>query len=114
MALKIFKANDNEIVKIGDRANKMVVNLSKNEKSKNLIRIPNIKVIKKFIFLTFNAKKAFNQLWLAFVKASILQYFDLKSYILVKINALSYAIGRMFSQLNLDSDISLNNLNSNK
>ena len=41
----------------------------------------NIKVTKKPNFLTPNAKKAFNYLQPTFIKASILQHFDLENYI---------------------------------
>ena len=81
MALKTFKADDNKVVCNNNKANKMVVNLSKNNKFRNLTRLPNIKAIEEPIFLTFNAKKAFNYFEQAFIKASILQHFDLKSHI---------------------------------
>ena len=38
------------------------MNLSKNNKSRKLTGVPNIKATKEPIFLTFNAKKAFNYL----------------------------------------------------
>ena len=72
LAPKAFRANNNEVIGIGGRANRMIVNLSKNKKFRNLTHVLNIKVIKKSIFLTFNAKKAFNYLHLAFIKATIL------------------------------------------
>ena len=51
LALKIFIIDDNEIVNNNNsRINEMVVNLSKNNKSKNLIYIPNIGTIGEFIF----------------------------------------------------------------
>ena len=82
LALKAFKIDNNKIVNInGNRANKIVINLFKNKKSKNLIYISNIGAIKKPNFLIFDAKKTFNYLQLAFIKALILQHFDLKSYI---------------------------------
>ena len=63
MASKAFKANDNQVVNSdGGRTNKTVINLSKNNKSKNLTYIASIRVIKKSTFLTSNAKKAFNHL----------------------------------------------------
>ena len=63
-------ANDNKIVIISDsRANKMFVNLSKNNKSKNLMYMPNIGAMEQSIFLISNDKKAFNRL--AFIKSSI-------------------------------------------
>ena len=72
MVPKAFKANNNEIVKSnGGRANKTVVNLSKNNKSRNLMRVLNIGAIKKPTFITPNAKKAFNYLRQAFIKTSI-------------------------------------------
>ena len=37
--------------------------------------------MRKPIFLTSNAKKAFNYLKQIFIKAPILQHFDLKNYI---------------------------------
>ena len=112
MAPKAFKANDNKIVSGDDgRANRTVVNLSKNEKSRKLTRVPNIGAMKEPNFLTLNAKKAFNYLRLAFIKAPILQHFDPESYIRIKTDALGYAIGGMLSQLNLDSDASPNDSN---
>ena len=58
--------------------------------------------------------KAFNYLWLAFIKALIFQYFDLKSHISIKIDVSDYVIGGMLSQLNLDSNVLPNNSNLNK
>ena len=79
--------------------------------------MPNIRAISKPNFLTPNAKKALNYLWLAFIKALILQHFDLESHILIETNASSYAIDIVLSQFNVDSDAPLNDLkdsNSNK
>ena len=72
-ASKTFKIDDNEVVGIddGSKVNKTIVNLSKNNKSKNLIYILNIKAIRKPIFLIFNAKKIFNYLRQTFFKALI-------------------------------------------
>ena len=73
LALKAFKADSNGVVgDSSDRANKTVVNLSKNEKSRNLTRVLNIRAPGEPIFLTPNAKKTFNYLQLAFIKAPIL------------------------------------------
>ena len=73
LALKIFKIDDNKIVSSNnDRANKTIINLSKNNKFRNSTYISNIEAIKKPIFLTFDAKKAFNYLRQAFIKVSIL------------------------------------------
>ena len=58
--------------------------------------------------------KYLNYLQLAFIKALILQHFDLKSHIQIKTNALSYAIDGVLSQLNLDSNALSNNSNLNK
>ena len=55
------------------------------------------------MFLTTNAKKAFAELRQAFIKAPILNHFDLKHYIQIKTDALGYVIGRIFSQLTLDN-----------
>ena len=72
-APKAFRADNNKVVRDDSgRANGTVVNLSKNKKSRNLMRMPNIGAMGKPNFLTPNAKKAFNHLWLAFIKAPIL------------------------------------------
>ena len=78
------------------------------------MRMPNIGAIGKHNFLTPNAKKAFNQLQLAFIKAPILQYFDLESHIRIETDASGYAISRVLSQLNLNSNALSNNLNLDK
>ena len=62
LALKAFKVDNNEVVEDGDRVNKIVVNLSKTNKSKNLIYISNIGAIKKPAFSITNIKKTFNRL----------------------------------------------------
>ena len=113
MAPKAFEADDNEIVgDSGNETNKMVVNLCKNKKSRKLTRVLNIGAIKKLNFLTPIAKKVFNYLRLAFIKALIFQHFDLKSHNRIKNDASGYAIGKMSSQLNLDSNALLNDLNN--
>ena len=113
LALKAFRADDNEIVGDGgSRANETVKNLSKN-----LTCVPNIRAIRELNFLTSNAKKAFNYLRLTFIEAPIFRHFDLKSYIQIKTIASGYVIGRVLNQLNLNSNIPFNNqndLNSNK
>lgn len=48
--------------------------------------MPNIQATKKLIFLTPNAKKDFNYLWLAFMKALIFKHFDSKGYICIEKN----------------------------
>ena len=113
MALKAFRANNNKVVKgSSGRVDETVIDSSKskNKKSKKLMCIPNIRAIKKPNFLTLDAKKAFNHLKLAFIKALIFRNFDLKSHILIKTNASGYTIGGVLSQLNFDSDASSNNL----
>ena len=114
LAPRALKPDNNEMVEVGSRANGTVVNLSKNEKSKKSTRMPNIGATKKPNFLTSNAKKAFNHLRLAFIKALILQHLDLESHIQIKIDASGYAIGGVLSQLNLASDALLNDLNLNQ
>ena len=94
MALKPFKPNENEVVRVGNKANKLSKNLSKSKKSKNiksrdLIYMSNIIAIEKPIFLTSNDKKASNHLWLSFIKALTFLHFDLKSFIWIKTNILS-------------------------
>ena len=69
LALKAFNADNNEAVgNSSSKTNKTVVNLSKNEKFENLTHMPNIGAIRKLNFLTSNAKKIFNYLWLTFIK----------------------------------------------
>ena len=50
-------------------------------------------------FLTFDTRTDFNCLWLAFIEAQILWYFDPKCYIWIETDALGYAISRVLSQL---------------
>ena len=112
---KAFKANDDKIFgNSSSKANGTVVNLSKNKKSRKSTCISNIGAMKKPNFLTSNAKKAFNYLQLAFIKALILQHFDSKSHIWIETDILGYAIGEVLNQLNLDSNVLLNDSNSNK
>ena len=95
----MLKANNNEIISNSNsRANRTVVNLFKNKKSKKSTRLPNIKATKKSNVLIFDTKEAFNYLWLAFIKAPILQHFDLENHIWIEINVSGYAISRVLSQ----------------
>ena len=110
-APRAFKAGNNKVVGGGGRVDETVVNLSKNEKSRKSTRVPNIGTMGEPNFLTPDATKAFNYLRLAFIKAPILRHFDLESHIRIKTDASGYAIGRVLSQLNLDSDASPNDLN---
>ena len=107
LALRAFRASNNEVVgKSGNRVDEKIVDLStyKIEKSRKLMRIPNIGAIRKPNFLNPNAKKAFNHLWLTFIKAPILQYFDSESHIRIKTDAPSYIIDGVLNQLNLNSN----------
>ena len=111
-APRAFRAGNDEVVGGGGgRADETVVNSSKNEKSRKSTRVPNIGATGEPNFLTPDAKKAFNHLRLAFIEAPILRHFDSESHIRIETNASGYAIGGMLSQLNLDSDAPLNNLN---
>ena len=56
-------------------------------------------------------KKAFNHLWLAFIEALILRHFNLECHIRIETDASDYALGRVLSQLNLDSDTPPNDSN---
>ena len=115
LAPKAFRADDNKVVGGGGgKTNGIVVNLSKNKKSRKSTRVPNIGTTGEPNFLTPKAKKTFNYLRLAFIKALILWHFDLESHIWIEFDILGYAINRVLSQLNLDSDTSPNDSNSNK
>ena len=66
------KANKKEVVDgNGGRVNKIIVNLSKNNSSKKLIGIPNIKNTGKSTFPILNAKKILNYLKQTFIKTVI-------------------------------------------
>ena len=84
-----MKADNNKDVRDdGNKIDKTIVNLSnklKNNKSKNIIYMPNIETMKKSTFLILNAKKTFNYLKQTFIKALILQCFDLKYYIISRL-----------------------------
>ena len=108
LAPKAFRADDNEIVGGGDGSETI------RNSSRKSTRMPNIGAIGEPNFLTPDAKKAFNHLRLAFIKAPILRHFDLESHIRIKTDASGYAIGGVLSQLNLNSDVPPNDSNSNK
>lgn len=64
---KILGIDNNEVVRDRNKADKMFKIFSKykklkNNKSENLVHISNIEVMEKLIFLTFDARKAFNRL----------------------------------------------------
>ena len=77
-------------------------------KSKNLVKLFLIKS-KLFAensgssFLIPRARLAFPELRLAFIKVSILHYFDFKSHIWIKTDISSYTINRVLSQLTLNN-----------
>ena len=107
-------AGNNEVVESADsKTNKKIIDSfkSKNNKSEKLTHMPNIEAIKKLIFLTLDAKKTFNYLRQAFIKALILQHFNLKCYIQIETDTSSHAIGKVLSQLNFDVYAPPNNLN---
>ena len=114
MTSKAFRADDNLIIdNDSSEANETVMNLSKNNKSRNSTHMPNIGAIKELFFLNLNVKKVFNYLWQVFIKTLILQHFDLKSHIQIKTDISGYVIGVMLSQLNLNSNILSNYSNLN-
>lgn len=53
----------------------------------------------KIDFLFFKAKKTFMYLEKFFIKAMILEYFDLKYYIYIKTNILRYVISKVFNYI---------------
>ena len=59
--------------------------------------MPNIIAIKKFNFLTFNAKKAFNYLKQAFIATLILRDFDLQSHIWIEADISGFIISKVLS-----------------
>ena len=98
MASKVLKTKDDKVVgNSSNKTNETVINLSKNNQSRNLMHVLNIGAIEKLIFLTLNAKKALNYLRLVFIKALILPHFDLENYIWIKTNISSYIISGMLS-----------------
>ena len=64
LASKRVKANNNKIVESGngEKANEIIVNLFKNNKSRESMHMQNIKATKELNFLTSNTKKIFNHL----------------------------------------------------
>ena len=118
VADKVFAANEVNGVEGGDELIKKCEKLSRSGKlkSKKTFKSQNLAKSGKKLskignstnsdatkdgpkFLTPDAKTTFNHLRLAFTKAPILQYFDLKCHIWIEIDALGYAIGGVLSQL---------------
>ena len=108
LARKVFRADINEVVGGGGgRADETVRNLSKSKKSKNnksenSTRVPNIGATEEPTFLTSDTRKAFNFLRQAFIKALILQYFDPECHIWIETDVSSYVIGGVLCQLDID------------
>ena len=104
-ALKALVAEDEVVGSDGDnRADETAKNLSKSKKSKNN-KSENLMyngAIEKPLFLTPIAKKIFNYLRQAFVKALILQHFDSKCHIQIETNSSSHAIGEVLIKLTPD------------
>ena len=75
-------------------------NLVKSEKKLSKIEnLPNFNIKKvESSFLTFDAKIAFNYLWLTFIKTLIFWYFDSKYYIQIETNVFRYVINNKLSQ----------------
>ena len=95
-------ANNNAVVGDGGKAddkNLLKSKKSKNAKSKIQMRLG---AMGKPIFLTSNAREAFNQLRQVFTKALILQHFDPECHIRTETDTSSYAIGEVLSQLTSD------------
>ena len=93
-----MRDDDDEVVEGGDKTLSKSKN-SKNAKSGIQTRLG---VTGKPIFLTSNAREAFNQLRQAFTEAPILRHFDPECHIRIEIDASGYAIGGVLSQLTSD------------
>ena len=79
-------------------------------KSKKWIRAEKAEIVRaknlssqSALFLTSEAKKVFTKLRQAFVKAPILNHFDLERHIRIEMDATCYAIGGILSQLTSDN-----------
>ena len=72
MAPKALKANNNKVVDDDNsKTNKTIINLFKNNKSKNSTYMLNIGATKKPSLLTFHTENIFNYLKRVFIEASI-------------------------------------------
>ena len=105
LASKAFKADNNEVVRggSGGRTDE-TVDSSKSKKLKNTMSEIQIRIgpPKEIKFFTFSIKKVFNRLKQAFIKALILRHYDPECHIQIEINASSYVISRVLSQLTFD------------
>lgn len=102
LALKAFRADNNEIVRSGNcRADETFKNSFKSTKLKNNKSeiLTNIGTTGKPIFLIPGSMEAFNQLRQAFTKTPILLHFDFKCHIQIEIDTSGYAIGKVLSEL---------------
>ena len=108
LAPKMFKADGDEVVGGGGgKVNETVKNLSKpkkseNEKSEILMHSLDIRATREPMFLTPKARKAFNHLRQAFIKAPILWHFDPECHIRIETDTSDYAIGEVLTQLSTD------------
>ena len=96
-APKVFRAKNIKVVGGGSRADKMVVNLFKKLKNKKSKISMYSGAAKEPIFLTPNAKKAFNHLKQVSIKAPILQHFDPECHIRIEIDKSDYSIDKLLS-----------------
>ena len=96
----VSRVDDNEV--FGGRNVISWLDVSRKTKSKSWKKseyLGNNNNLEEFKFLNFKAKKAFNHLKQAFMKAPILQHFDSEYYIQIEINASGYIIRGVLSQL---------------
>ena len=91
---KLFKLKKSKSKKTFKSQN-LAKSRKKLSKSENLSNFGAIKASPKF--LIFDAKIVFNCLWLTFIKASILKYFDPKYHIWNETDVLGYDISRILS-----------------
>ena len=102
------RVDDNEVVGGGGAVSRSDVS-RKSAKSKGQTKsehLGNSNNLREPKFLTSDAKKTFNRLKQAFIKAPILQYFDPVFYIWTETDVSGYAIGRVLSQLTSNQVIS--------
>ena len=80
-------------------ANLVVVKVKKNYQK----IFKSIKLIGSLEFFIVRARRVFTKLRQAFIKVLIIYYFDLKVYIWIETDVLSYVTDRILNQLSLDS-----------